>query len=60
MWETITKAKNRKFIMIYYAIALIFVFIGLFTGNATWYVMAAAFMILASIRKFFLMKKLKE
>jgi hypothetical protein len=60
MWQTVTKAKNRKFIRVYYSIALVFVLIGLFTKNAQWYGMAAAFLILASIRKYFLMNKLEE
>ena len=59
MWKTITKEKNKKFIIVYYTLALISVAIGLFTKNATWYVMAIAFIILASIRKFLLMKRLK-
>jgi len=59
MWKTITKENNRKFIIVYFVIALIFVLIGLFTNNAQWYIMAVAFLILSSIRKFFLMKKLK-
>ena len=58
-FKPITKERNRKFIIVYYTLALIFVSIGLFTKNATWYVMAIAFIILASIRKFLLMKRLK-
>jgi len=60
MWKTITKERNRKFIMVYYSLALIFVTIGVFLKNPQWYIIAVAFLILASIRKFVLMKKLKE
>jgi hypothetical protein len=60
MFKQITKERNRKTIMIYYSLALIFVSIGLFTGKGTWYVMAIVFMVLASLRKYFLMKRLKE
>jgi len=55
-----TKAKNKKAIIIYYSIALIFVSIGLFTSNAQWYIIAVAFLSLAMFRKYWLMKKLKE
>lgn len=60
MWKTITKKTNKKFIFVYYGLALIFVSIGLFTGDASWYVMAMFFLILASMRKYILMKRLKE
>ena len=60
MWKTLTKEKNRKFILFYYASALVFVVIGLLSKDPRWYFIAAAFLILASVRKYFLMKKLKE
>jgi len=60
MFKTITKTKNRKFIIVYYVLALIFVIIGVFLKNPQWYIIAVVFLILASIRKFWLMKMLKE
>ena len=42
MGKAVTKSRNKKTIMIYYSIALIFVSIGLFTSNAQWYVIAVA------------------
>lgn len=60
MWKTLTKERNRKFIKIYYVLALIFIFIGLFIKDPRWYIIAVAFLLLASFRKFWLMKRLKE
>ncbi len=60
MWKTITKANNKKSIMVYYSLALIFVSIGLFTRKGTWYIIAIALMLLASFRKYWLMKRLKD
>ena len=60
MFKTLNKARNRKFIIVYYALALVFVAIGLIFINPTFYVMAVAFIILASIRKYWLMKRLKD
>jgi len=59
MWKTITKENNRKFIIFYYVLALIFVLIGLFSKNPQWYIIAVVFILLAFFRKFWLMKKLK-
>lgn len=60
MWKTLTQERNNKFIKVYYALALIFIFIGLFIKDPRWYIIAVAFLLLASFRKFWLMKKLKE
>ena len=60
MLKPITKASNKRTIIVNYSLALIFVSIGLFTSNATWYILAVVFMLLASVRKYFLMKRLKE
>jgi len=60
MFKPLTKAQNRKRIIMYYALALIFVFIGLIFRNPTFYVVAIAFLFLAMLRKYWLMKRLKE
>ena len=60
MWKTLTKEKNRRFILVYYVLALIFVSIGLFSKNPQWYIVAITLFILASVRKYLLMKRLKE
>jgi len=60
MWKTLTKERNKKFIIIYYALALIFVIIGIFIKDPRWYIIAVAFLLLASYRKYWLMKKLKD
>jgi len=59
MRKPITKQQNKKRIMIYYSLALIFVSIGLFRQNAQWYVVGIAFILLAFFRKYWLMKRLK-
>jgi len=59
MFKTLTKEKNRKTIIVYYALALISVSIGLYSNNAKWYIMAVAFILVAMFRKYWLMKKLK-
>ena len=60
MWKTITKERNKKFIMVYYALALIFVSIGLYLKDPRWYVIAVAFLLLGMFRKYWLMKRLKK
>jgi len=57
--KTITKERNRKTILVYYALAIIFVGIGLYTQHFIWNVMGAAFLGLALFRKYILMKRLK-
>ena len=59
-WKPITKAKNKKAIIIYYSLALIFTSIGLITKQYIWYVSAVLFILLATFRKHWLMKRLKE
>jgi len=57
--KPITKQQNKKRIMIYYSLALIFASIGLYRqDNPIWYVTAAAFLGLALFRKYWLMKRL--
>ena len=60
MWKTITRERNKRFIIAYYALALVFVSIGFFKQDAQWYIIAIAFLLLATFRKYWLMKKLKE
>ena len=60
MWKTATKARNKKTIIVYYALALILALIGLYLKNAQWYIIAAVFLILAYLRKYWLMNKLKD
>jgi hypothetical protein len=60
MWKTATKARNKKTIRVYYALALILGGIGLYSNNAQWYVIAGVFLILAYLRKYWLMNRLKE
>jgi len=59
MFKPITKERNRKTILVYYALAIIFISIGLATQQVTWNVMGAAILGLALFRKYFLMKRLK-
>jgi len=60
VFRTITKAQNKKRIMVYYVLAIIFVTIGLIFRNPTFYVVAVAFLGLALIRKHWLHKRLDE
>jgi len=60
MFKPITKTQNQKRIKIYYALAVIFVSIGLYTKNAQWNFIAVAFLGLALFRKYWLMKRLKD
>jgi len=60
MFKPITKERNRKTILVYYALAIIFISIGLFTKQFTWNVMGIAILGFALFRKYFLMKRLKE
>jgi len=55
-----TKQHNKRMIMIYYAIALVFVSFGLYLKNETWYVVAVVFLGVAMFRKYWLHKRLKE
>jgi len=53
MFKPITKAQNNKTILVYYALAIIFLSIGLYTGKATWNVVGVFFLGLALFRKYF-------
>jgi len=59
LFKPVTKEINRKKIMIYYAAAIIFVSIGLYTDQYLWNVVGAAFLGLALLRQYWLMKRLK-
>ena len=59
MWKTTSKERNKKFIIFYYVLALIFVGIGLYKDDATWYIVAVVFLLMAMMRKYWLMKRLK-
>ncbi len=59
MWKTITQSRNKKFIIAYYSLALIFVGVGLYLNDSRYYIIAVVFILLASFRKYWLMKKLK-
>ena len=52
MWKTITKSRNKKAIMVYYAVSIIFASIGLYTNKSSWYIYAAVILGLALIRKY--------
>tara|TARA_Y100000310_G_scaffold217822_1_gene218909 strand:- start:6239 stop:6424 length:186 start_codon:yes stop_codon:yes gene_type:complete len=59
-FKTITKERNKKRIIMYYILALIFFGIGAFLRDSKWYILAGVFLSLALIRKYWLMKRLKE
>ena len=59
IFRTITKAQNKKKIIIYYAIAIISISIGFYTKNIQWHFLAFVIFGLALFRKYILMKKLK-
>ncbi|MAE42156.1 hypothetical protein CMO93_00160 [Candidatus Woesearchaeota archaeon] len=60
MLKTLTKERNRKIIIFYYILALVFVIIGLYQNNSRFYIIAVVILGLALFRKYFLMKKLKD
>ena len=60
MFKPITKERNQKTILVYYALAIIFLSIGLYTQHYIWSVMGVAILGLALFRKYILMKRLKE
>ena len=55
-----TKAKNKRIILINYAIAVIFFSVGMYTGRSIWYVGSIVLVSLSLFRKYWLMKRLKE
>jgi len=55
-----TKAKNKRAIMVNYALAIIFISIGLYTERTIWYWGGIILFSLALYRKYWLMKRLKE
>ena len=60
IFKPITKAQNKKRIMMYYSLTIIFASLGLVIRNTTFYVIAVAFLGLALFRKYWLMKRLKD
>ena len=46
--------------MVYYALAVILIGVGLYTEQLKWYIMAATFLGVALFRKYWLMKRLKD
>jgi|TARA_B100000315_G_C14148580_1_gene394649 4-hydroxybenzoate polyprenyltransferase len=60
MLKTLTKKRNKKIIIVYYVLALVFVSIGLYQDNPRFYIVAVVILGLALFRKYFLMKKLKD
>ncbi|MCH8004089.1 MAG: hypothetical protein IH934_05665 [Nanoarchaeota archaeon] len=60
MFKPITKERNKRKIIIYYSIAVIFLAIGFFTNNNQWTIFGIVILGLALFRKYFLMKRLKE
>jgi len=60
MLKLISKEKNRRKIIVYYSIALIFFSIGFYTKNIQWTYFGLVIMGLAMFRKYWLMKRLKE
>ena len=55
-----TKAKNKRTIIVNYAVAIIFFSIGMYTGRLIYYVGGVILVSLALFRKYWLMKRLKE
>jgi len=55
--KTHTKTTNKNRIMTYYFVALVFVGVGLYVGNPAFYLGAVAFVSLAMLRKYWLIKK---
>ena len=58
--KTITKEQSKKAIMVYYSLTIIFISIGLYTKQSMWYVVGVIFLALALIRKYWLMRRLKN
>lgn len=58
--RTLTKKTNRKIIMVYYVLALVFAAIGIYNNDSRYYVIAVVILALALFRKYWLMRKLKE
>ena len=55
-----TKAKNKRTIIVNYAVAIIFFSIGMYTGRLIYYVGGVILVSLALFRKYWLVKRLKE
>lgn len=60
MLKPLTKQRNKKVIMVYFALSMFSAGVGLYYNNFRWYIIAVALLLLALFRKFWLMKKLKE
>ena len=57
--KPITQEGNKRTIIVNYFFAIIFICIGVYTKQPWWYVVAAVFLGLGLIRKYWLMKRLK-
>ena len=57
--KPITQEGNKRTIIVNYSLAIIFICIGVYTKQQWWYVVAAVFLGLGIIRKYWLMKRLK-
>ncbi|HJN56562.1 MAG TPA: hypothetical protein QGI22_01205 [Candidatus Woesearchaeota archaeon] len=59
--ERSIKARNKRKIIIYLSLALIFIIIGMYNNNdLRWYILAVVLIILVLFRKYWLMKRLKK
>jgi len=58
--KPLTRKINRRMIIIYYALALIFVAIGVYKSKPSYYLVAVLLFCLALLRKYWLDKKLVE
>jgi len=60
MIKTLSKQRNSKIIVFYYILSLVFALIGLYKQNPRFYIIAAVLLMLAVVRKYWLMGKLKD
>ncbi|MAH32767.1 hypothetical protein CL615_00485 [archaeon] len=58
--ERSIKARNKRKIIIYLSLALIFIIIGMYNNDLKWYILAVVLIILVLFRKYWLMKRLKK
>jgi len=58
--KQLTKSMNKRKIIVYYSLALIFVIVGLYLKDTKWYIIAVVFLGLAMFRKHWLHKKLEK
>jgi len=58
--KPLTKARNKRKIIIYLSLALIFTSIGMYKNDSNWYIVAFVLILLVLFRKYYIMKRLKE